>query len=187
MATTATPNRLTPRTRIPMRERNRRTKAVGPASTAGARIPRSVGSEPASLGASRPSSLPPLEEIAIVAAVPGEPPDADQRVRVVLDPDDPTKSVAIVPEASNDPAMQPFRTDGRYRSAAPTHRHWARRQPHAPSVPARARHARLGAAARPAPRGRTNVDSACRSDLTSGVSDRMSDSSEELSIHEHSG
>ncbi len=46
---------------------------------------------------------PPADEIAIVAAVPGEPPDADQRVRVVLDPDDPTKSVAIMPGASVDP------------------------------------------------------------------------------------
>ena len=45
----------------------------------------------------------PADEIAIVAAVPGEPPDADQRVRVVLDPDDPTKSVAIMPGASVDP------------------------------------------------------------------------------------
>jgi len=43
---------------------------------------------------------PPADEVVIVAAVPGEPPDADQRVRVVLDLDDPTKSVAIVPEAS---------------------------------------------------------------------------------------
>jgi hypothetical protein len=34
---------------------------------------------------------------AIVASVPGDPPDADQRVRVILDPDDPSKSVAIVP------------------------------------------------------------------------------------------
>jgi hypothetical protein len=46
---------------------------------------------------------PPVHEIAIVAAVPGEPPDADQRVRVVLDPDDPTKSVAIMPQAPSDP------------------------------------------------------------------------------------
>lgn len=41
---------------------------------------------------------PPAHEIAIVAAVPGEPPDADQRLQVILDPDDPTKSVAIVPK-----------------------------------------------------------------------------------------
>ncbi len=40
---------------------------------------------------------PHVDEIAIVASVPGEPPDADDRLRVVLDPDDPTKAVAIVP------------------------------------------------------------------------------------------
>jgi hypothetical protein len=39
----------------------------------------------------------PRQEIAIVAEVPGEPPDADQRLRVILDPDDPTKSIAVVP------------------------------------------------------------------------------------------
>ncbi len=46
---------------------------------------------------------PPVDEVAIVAAVPGDPPDADQRVRVILDPDDPTKSVAIMPEAPANP------------------------------------------------------------------------------------
>ena len=46
---------------------------------------------------------PPADEIAIVAAVPGEPPDADERVRVVLDLDDPTKSVAIMPPKAVDP------------------------------------------------------------------------------------
>ena len=46
---------------------------------------------------------PPADEIVIVAAVPGDPPDADQRVRVILDPDDPTKSVAIVPEPPAEP------------------------------------------------------------------------------------
>jgi len=46
---------------------------------------------------------PPVDEVVIVAAVPGEPPDADQRVRVVLHPDDPTKSVAIMPDESADP------------------------------------------------------------------------------------
>jgi len=50
---------------------------------------------------------PPADEIAIVAAVPGEPPDADQRVRVVLDHDDPTKSVAIMPGVSVDPVEPP--------------------------------------------------------------------------------
>jgi hypothetical protein len=33
----------------------------------------------------------------IVAEVPGDPPGAGERLRVVLDPDDPTKSVAFVP------------------------------------------------------------------------------------------
>ena len=38
-----------------------------------------------------------------MAAVPGDPPDADQRVRVILDPDDPTKSVAVMPVEPADP------------------------------------------------------------------------------------
>jgi hypothetical protein len=46
---------------------------------------------------------PPPDEVVIVAAVPGEPPDADKRLRVILDPDDPTKSVAIVPDPAPDP------------------------------------------------------------------------------------
>jgi hypothetical protein len=46
---------------------------------------------------------PPVDEVVIVASVPGDPPDADQRVRVVLDPNDPTKSVAIMPEPPADP------------------------------------------------------------------------------------
>ncbi len=46
---------------------------------------------------------PPADEVVIMAAVPGEPPDADQRMRVILDPDDPTKSVAIMPEGTADP------------------------------------------------------------------------------------
>jgi len=46
---------------------------------------------------------PPVDEVVIVAAVPGDPPDADQRVRVILDPDDPTKSVAIMPDTPADP------------------------------------------------------------------------------------
>jgi hypothetical protein len=33
-----------------------------------------------------------------VAEAPGEPPGDDERVHVILDPDDPAKSVAIVPE-----------------------------------------------------------------------------------------
>jgi hypothetical protein len=46
---------------------------------------------------------PPADEVVIVAAVPGEPPDADRRVHVILDPDDPTKSVAVVPPSPTDP------------------------------------------------------------------------------------
>ena len=46
---------------------------------------------------------PRADEVAIVAAVPGEPPDADTRVRVILDPDDPTKSIAVVPAPPTDP------------------------------------------------------------------------------------
>jgi hypothetical protein len=34
----------------------------------------------------------------IVAEVPGDPPDSGERVRVILDPDDPTKAVAYVPK-----------------------------------------------------------------------------------------
>jgi hypothetical protein len=45
---------------------------------------------------------PPVDEVVVVASVPGDPPDADERVRVILDPDDPAKSVAIVPPPSPD-------------------------------------------------------------------------------------
>jgi len=38
-------------------------------------------------------------EPVITAEAPGEPPDAGQRLRVILDPDDPTKSVAMLPPA----------------------------------------------------------------------------------------
>jgi hypothetical protein len=46
---------------------------------------------------------PPPDEVVIVAAVPGEPPDADTRLRVILDPDDPTKSIAVMPATPSDP------------------------------------------------------------------------------------
>jgi hypothetical protein len=49
---------------------------------------------------------PPADEVVIVAAVPGEPPDADTRVRVILDPDDPTKSIAVMPRAPADPPSE---------------------------------------------------------------------------------
>ena len=47
---------------------------------------------------------PHVDEIVIMASVPGDPPDADDRVRVILDPDDPTKSIAIVPDPKADPS-----------------------------------------------------------------------------------
>jgi hypothetical protein len=53
---------------------------------------------------------PTQQEVVIVASVPGDPPDADQKLRVVLDPDDPTKSRAIFPDAedaSAHPAADP--------------------------------------------------------------------------------
>jgi hypothetical protein len=40
---------------------------------------------------------PPDNEPVISAEAPGDPPDADTRLRVILDPDDPTKSRAILP------------------------------------------------------------------------------------------
>jgi hypothetical protein len=43
-------------------------------------------------------------EPVITAEAPGDPPDADQRLRVILDPDDPTKSMAILPAG---PAAEP--------------------------------------------------------------------------------
>jgi hypothetical protein len=49
---------------------------------------------------------PRVDEIVIMASVPGEPPDADQRLQVILDPDDPTKSVAIVPTTAVDPPSE---------------------------------------------------------------------------------
>jgi hypothetical protein len=44
-------------------------------------------------------------EPVISAEAPGEPPDADDRLRVVLDPDDPTKSTVVVPKSH--PATPP--------------------------------------------------------------------------------
>jgi hypothetical protein len=36
----------------------------------------------------------------ITAEAPGDPPDASERIRVILDPDDPSKSVALMPTDS---------------------------------------------------------------------------------------
>jgi hypothetical protein len=44
--------------------------------------------------------------VVIVAAVPGDPPDADTRLRVILDPDDPTKSIAVMPTKPADPPSE---------------------------------------------------------------------------------
>ena len=53
---------------------------------------------------------PPPNQPVIVASVPGDPPDPD-RIQVILDPDDPSKSVAFLPpghdagrDGSDDPA-----------------------------------------------------------------------------------
>ncbi len=48
---------------------------------------------------------PHVDQIVIMASVPGDPPDADDRVHVILDPDDPTKSIAIVPDPKPDPSV----------------------------------------------------------------------------------
>ena len=45
---------------------------------------------------------PPADQPVIVAAVPGDPPDPD-RIKVILDPEDPTKSIAVMPQAKFDP------------------------------------------------------------------------------------
>ena len=44
----------------------------------------------------QPTNIEPV----ITAEAPGDPPDDETRLRVILDPDDPSKSVAIVPPAS---------------------------------------------------------------------------------------
>jgi hypothetical protein len=58
-------------------------------------------------------------EPVITAVAPGDPPDADQRLRVILDPDDPSKSVALLPPitpagheaAMDDPPLPTENTD----------------------------------------------------------------------------
>jgi hypothetical protein len=42
-------------------------------------------------------------EPVISAEAPGDPPDASNRPRVILDPDDPTKSIVIMPTAAAPP------------------------------------------------------------------------------------
>src|SRR5271154_581375 len=46
---------------------------------------------------------PTRNEPGISAEAPGEPPDADERPRVILDPDDPAKSVVVVPPTPRTP------------------------------------------------------------------------------------
>jgi hypothetical protein len=47
---------------------------------------------------------PTKNEPVISAEAPGEPPDADDRLRVILDPDDPTKSIVLLPKADPPPS-----------------------------------------------------------------------------------
>jgi hypothetical protein len=42
-------------------------------------------------------------EPVISAEAPGDPPDADDRLRVILDPDDPTKSIVLLPKPDRPP------------------------------------------------------------------------------------
>ena len=51
----------------------------------------------------QPTNIEPV----ITAAAPGDPPDADERLRVILHPDDPTKSVAILPRAAHSDSAAP--------------------------------------------------------------------------------
>jgi len=44
---------------------------------------------------------PSTNEPVITAEAPGEPPDGQNRLRVFLDPDDPSKSVAILPQKAS--------------------------------------------------------------------------------------
>ncbi len=64
----------------------------------------------------------PPQEIAIVAEVPGEPPDADTRLRVILDPDDPTKSIAVVPSPAGRPSRRPDPTHSPVWPSSPARR-----------------------------------------------------------------
>ncbi len=66
-------------------ERWRRDSAVGSVGTSIARGLQNV-------------FAPPPNQPVIVASVPGDPPDPE-RLQVILDPDDPSKSVALLPPA----------------------------------------------------------------------------------------
>ena len=69
-------------------ERWRRESALGSVGTGIARGPQNV-------------FAPPPNQPVIVASVPGDPPDPD-RLQVILDPDDPTKSIVLLPQAHTD-------------------------------------------------------------------------------------
>ena len=69
-------------------ERWRRESAVGSLGTGIARGLQNV-------------FAPPPNQPVIVASVPGDPPDPE-RLQVILDPDDPTKSVVLLPPAHDD-------------------------------------------------------------------------------------
>ena len=73
-------------------ERWRRESAVGSVGTGIARGLQNV-------------FAPPANQPAIVASVPGDPPDPE-RLQVVLDPDDPSKSVALLPPSAGSPSSE---------------------------------------------------------------------------------
>jgi hypothetical protein len=50
---------------------------------------------------------PGADEPVITAEAPGDPPDAGERLRVILDPEDPTRSVAILPAVHEPPSPDP--------------------------------------------------------------------------------
>ena len=68
-------------------ERWRRDSALGSVGTGIARGLQSV-------------FAPPPNQPAVVASVPGDPPDPD-RLQVILDPDDPSKSIVLLPPAAD--------------------------------------------------------------------------------------
>lgn len=72
-------------------ERWRRASAIGAVGTGIARGLQAV-------------FAPAENQPVIVAAIPGDPPDVDDRIRVILDPDDPSKALAIVPKPPAPPS-----------------------------------------------------------------------------------
>jgi hypothetical protein len=78
-------------------ERWRRESAVGAVGTGIARGLQNV-------------FAPPPNQPMMVASVPGDPPDPE-RLQVVLDPDDPSKSVALLPPSAAPPSAAPPSAD----------------------------------------------------------------------------